>query len=121
MSVHSIRLAGPWEEQHGNADDMKVQLPYSLSEARESVGLRRHFHRPSGLSEASRVRIALTAEGCPLQIAVNGQRMEPTIGTGENRCVFDVTDHLDSFNTLDVKITRNSPRLTAAVLEIIEP
>ena len=76
MPVHSIRLAGPWEEvSPENAAPAKTQLPYTLPEDAASVVLCRRFHRPSGLNSSSRVRISVKASRILSEITVNDQRV----------------------------------------------
>ena len=128
MSVHTIRLAGPWEMQaSSDAAAERVTLPHEIS---SGVELRRNFHRPSGLTDDSTVRIVLTSTGSGIELQLNGKHVPSVADTHRH---FDVSGQLLSFNTLAVtsglsdsrsearqELRQPTTTITAAVLEIHE-
>lgn len=96
MSVHRIRLAGPWHWQ--TSEDMSQPLPEATQtrtifdtgrtselwhECRlpfevpdcgdtEIVKLRRRFHRPTGIVESTQLHIALQTADLEVSLLVNG-------------------------------------------------
>jgi len=120
VSVHSIRLAGPWETIQDRAESQRVTLPYSVPDGVDSIILRRRFHRPSGLENDSLVRIVLTTIGALSHVTINDRRIELTPGAQDDRSVFDITDQLNNFNCLEVTIGQDVRELRSAVLEIFE-
>jgi hypothetical protein len=100
MSIHSIRLAGPWEwrsfsgtaEKSDISEFVKCQLPFPDASCAPpgSIVMRRRFHRPTGLDDRTTVRVALqfrgnksahsaqAMESC-LQVRVNDQGVPATV------------------------------------------
>jgi len=114
MSVHTIRLAGPWELQtSSDATVERVTLPHRISSGEE---LRRKFHCPSGLTNDSTVRIVLTSTGSDIQLQLNG-RNAPPVANADGQ--FDVSGLLQPFNALTASSSKTAT-LTTAVLEIHE-
>ncbi len=115
MSIHSIRLAGPWELQAGSADPVRVQLP---SDVPSNGQLIRKFHRPSGLDDGTEVRVELAANGAQLIVKLNDQVLSPV---SESPLQFDITSQLQSFNSLCMRAADGEALvLQSAVLLIVE-
>lgn len=129
-SVHTIRLAGPWELHTGSPSPQRVTLPCELPPARDSTHLLRKFHRPSGLEADGEVRIMLRADQPSLSVQLNGELLSPLPDTQQPdtqqadaaSLTYDVTARLQSFNSLTVRAAEGPGAvLQAAVLEIHEP
>jgi len=115
MSVHLIRLAGPWELQAEAADPVRVKLP---SKVPANGWLSRKFHRPSGLDHGSVVRVELNTDGIRLIVKLNGRELSPT---SESPLQFDITSLLQAFNSLRVQADGvDESVLQSVVLQIIE-
>lgn len=102
MSVHTIRLAGPWEVHEDAAAPVRVKLPHALT---ATAPLVRRFHRPSGLTDDCVVHIVLTSSHAGLAITVNGKPLascDSATEGEEHLCRYDVTSELQTFNTLRV-------------------
>lgn len=97
-----------------------MTLPFVVPEDVDGIILRCRFHRPSGLENESRVRIAVTTIGALSQVTFNGECIETTPSADESHSVFDITNQLIHFNCLDVTTGSGVTGLTAAVLEIVE-
>ncbi len=126
MSVHTIRLAGPWELHQEGADPVRVQLPFEFPPDDPSTRLLRRFHRPSGLTDGSRVRIVLKMTQAPGSVLVNDlqQSLGETARTTEvTDYICDVTSQLQSFNSICIHSGHQpsaAVALQAAVMEIHE-
>lgn len=124
-SVHTIRLAGPWELHVDGAEPARVKLPAELPV--DSGCLLRKFHAPSGLNDDCDVRIVLSVSSQPGSVRLNDQAIEPAESTSADailQIAYDVKPLLQSFNSLC--ISRSDDQQTAvtvqsAVMEIREP
>jgi len=115
MSVHTIRLAGPWELQAEEEDPVRVQLP---SHVPSNGRLVRKFHRPNGLSDDSEVRVELTVDSIRVVVRINDHQLS---ATSDSTLRFDITSYLQPFNSLSIQTTQTDPVvLQSAVLQICE-
>lgn len=115
MSIHAIRLAGPWELQVEGADPVRVRLP---SEAPSNGRLIRKFHRPGGLDEGSEVRIELTSEKTHLVVRLNDHVLS---AVAESPLQFNVTSLLQPFNSLCIQsVDEAAAILQSATMLILE-
>ena len=122
MSVHTIRLAGPWELYQAGSEATRVKLPFEFPKPSDSCRLVRKFHRPSGLTDDCEVRIVLQVSQQPMTVVVNDQVLQPSV-TEEDTCSCDVTALLQSFNSLSLQVAENTAAavvVQAAVMEIHE-
>ena len=120
MSVHTIRLAGPWELHQAGSEATRVKLPFEFPEPSDSCRLVRKFHRPSGLTDDCDVRIVLQVSRQLITIMVNDQELQPSV-TGEDPCSYDVTALLQPFNSLSLQVAENTAAavvVQAAAMEI---
>ena len=122
MSIHTIRLAGPWELQQKGSEPIRVQLPFELPSTDDTCQLIRKFHRPSGLTDECQVRIAVTTSYTPLTVVINEEPIEPsTVSQEEHSCeaTYDATTLLKAFNSLSIQPTAGAAStVQAAVIEI---
>lgn len=121
--AHEIRLAGPWEIS--SSDDVweRCVLPYPADgiDRPADVRLRRKFHRPSGLSDQSRLAIVVVVDGGALSATVNGVAVEAKPdAAAENTMLIDVTQMLQEFNTVELTVPP-STTVTEVRLRIVEP
>lgn len=115
MSIHSIRLAGPWELEAGSADPVRVELPSCVPSNGQLI---RKFHRPSGLDEGTEVQVELAASGAHLIVKLNDQVLSPT---SESPLHFNITRQLQSFNSLCVQSADGETSvLQSAAIQIVE-
>lgn len=133
MSVHQIRLAGPWEwhliqEPDGQESEAAVsserkpcELPFGLKipVPRQSVALFRRFHCPTGIDDSTTVAIVLALQGAAAEVLINriaapnlpGRHSESSDGVDATTLRFDISRLLKPFNELQVLIR---PTATAA-------
>jgi hypothetical protein len=117
VSVHRIRLIGPWEfawrsstgdgaKIEGVAESGTIKMPCDWQSAFGSrggkVSFSRRFHRPTNLEPHEQVLIILTGVGGSGTIRLNGDsllefRAVDSVGV-------DVTNKLEAFNLLEVEI-----------------
>jgi hypothetical protein len=115
MSIHTIRLAGPWELWAEGSDPVRVQLP---SDVPSNGQLVRKFHRPDGLGDDSEVRVELTVNHGRVVVSINDHLLP---ATSESPPHFDITPFLQSFNSLCIQSTAGGTLvLQAAVIQIFE-
>ena len=124
MSIHTIRIAGPWERHTADAELVRVTLPCQVPGDEPICELIRKFHRPSGLTDASEVHIVFTADTASLQLRLNG-RPVPASGSRSSaswtEVTFKVTPLLESFNSLSIRgAEKNAMTLHSAVMQIHE-
>lgn len=112
MSVHRIRLVGPWDYQwHGpqgpEATSGSVKMPCEwrtlFGDVAGSATFSRRFHRPTNLEAHERVVIVLTGVGGTGRISLNGA-VATEFSSGGTEVEVDVTERLLAFNTLEVQI-----------------
>ena len=126
---HRIRLAGPWEwqvigsPQQSTREAARCQLPFTLSgDQRESgVVLTRRFHRPTGINDATTLRIVLQASRKPVDVQLNGKSLPGSESSVAAEYCFNLTGRVEPFNQLSVLLlpqTDASATLQSAWLEI---
>ena len=123
MSIHNIRLAGPWELHQQGSEATRVQLPFELQTTDNTCQLIRNFHRPSGLTDECQVHIVATTSITPLTVLVNGKLVEPSaVSKGEQSCeaTYDATTLLKAFNSLSIQSAAGAPSTVRAVAIEIE-
>lgn len=122
MTVHTIRLAGPWEHHIAGTELVRVSLPCHVSAGDPACTLVRKFHRPSGLSDECDVSIVFTADNDSLELRLNDQSVSDPriIRSGSwSRVTFSVTPLLKSFNSLSVRCSNDrSLTLQSVVMQI---
>lgn len=144
MSLHRIRLAGPWEFQYltetgeiATAGTVhKCQLPFPSEPgivADHGVLLRRRFHEPTGIGARTTVTVTVEIQDGIPQLSLNGRiltgvedseftKLASSGVTSQWR--FDVSGLLKPYNELQVRLNplrlEAHPRLHAAALEIRE-
>ena len=122
MTVHTIRLAGPWERHMADTELVRVSLPCHVSADDHACILIRKFHRPSGLSDECDVSLVFTTDNDSLELRLNDQPVsDPRIvRTGPwFRVTFSVAPLLKSFNALSVQRSNDrSLTLQSAVIQI---
>jgi hypothetical protein len=122
MTVHTIRLAGPWEQQTDGAGAVRIVLPCCVSGDELPAALIRKFHRPSGLTDKSKVHIIVMVDTGSLDATLNGQPV-PASDCQRSGSWFevslDVTAMLESFNALSIRGHENRGlTLRSAVMQI---
>lgn len=96
--MHVIRLHGPWSLEitaNEPGQPERVHLPRDWAKVGEAgrqsqVTLVRRFHRPTGLSQTTRVALTLPAGWPVVAVTVNEKRL-PTPSIVEQRRVFDLS------------------------------
>lgn len=110
MKTHRIRLAGPWDS-HLVADDgqpvsevIRCQLPFTLPESQQESGvlLTRGFHCPTGIDDATILRIVLQANRSPNAVRINGIEISECPPRLDAEFSFDITGRIEAFNQLSV-------------------
>lgn len=112
MPTHRIRLAGPWELQ--TLDDqsrpvgeaVRSQLPFELRQQQHKFGvlLIRGFHRPTGIDEATRLRIAMKTNANLIAVRINSKLVTVQIAEFQDEVTCEITDVIQEFNQLSVQI-----------------
>ena len=124
MTVHAIRLAGPWQRYTAAAEPVRVTLPCHTPGDAQPSSLDRKFHRPSGLTDQSEVVIVITADTASLDVTINDQQVseEGHRDTGSwVEVSFRVTPLLKSFNSLSIRCAERIPlTLHSVVIRIHE-
>ena len=119
MSVHRIRLIGPWSFEWQPASEMvsasnlpgeiagTVKMPSDwrslFGEYAGCVAFSRRFHRPTNLDPHEQVWIVLTGVGGDARVSLNGEELAQ-FRDGEAAEV-DVTSRLQRFNELSIQIS----------------
>ncbi len=111
VPMHLIRLHGPWTLEaagHSSAPAQRVHLPRDWGAVEEAarqsaVALVRRFHRPTGLSDATRVALAVPV-GWPLAgVLLNGAPLPPP-QTADARQLFDLSCSIHTRPAHDLRI-----------------
>ncbi len=137
MSIHRIRLRGPWRCDSlsaGLSARGRVQLPQSwrdlFGETPGRARFSRTFHRPTNLEPESRVHLIFEGIGGEAEISLNGQRIgeSPSETAGEAPVRIEITNRLTPHNELQVDVQFDPAQSPApgglwgpVVLEIHEP
>ena len=117
MSVHRIRLIGPWDYVWLGATDPTMDAPPTVGgtikmpcDWQSIFGPRagratfsRQFHRPTNLEPHERVFIVLTGVGGAGRFSLNGLAMGDFDGKDKS-AEAEVTNKLESFNQLEITI-----------------
>jgi hypothetical protein len=98
---HRIRLRGPWE--------------YDAPAGRYA----RRFHRPSGLTAASRVWLVIDEAESGARVDLNGQVLGEVTAPTATR--FEVTPHLKPQNLISIVVSGPGEFMGQVFLEIEEP
>jgi hypothetical protein len=135
VSVHRIRLNGPWDYQWHGPQSLAaaepsgcVKMPCNsqllFGSSAGSATFSRRFHRPTNLEPHEQVIIVLTGAEGDGTVALNGTEVSKFDATGE-QVEADVTSHLLALNRLEIRIEFSpspdeppSGDLFAVVLEI---
>ncbi len=142
MSVHKIRLAGPWEwlpVGSPNAAESRerkpCQLPFpeastpaAASAVMEATGvlqpvwLFRRFHCPTGIDESIKVLLAVELRHGVVQLQLNGADIVRHSAVADS-VRFDVTSSLKPFNELGILFAgddsgSHAARVVAVCLEM---
>jgi len=142
MSVHKIRLAGPWEwlpvgssSAAERCERRPCQLPFPEAPAPDSslavsegtqilqpVWLFRRFHCPTGIDESVRVLLAVEVLHGVVQLQLNGADIVPH-SADDVGVRFDVTSSLKPFNELGILFAADdagsqAARVVAVCLEM---
>jgi hypothetical protein len=123
MSIHKIRLAGPWELHKEGSEPTRVQLPFDMPSTDDTCQLIRKFHRPSGLTDDCQVRIVVTTN-TPLAVFINEEPVEPSAVSMESQScdsAYDATALLRPFNLLSVQSRDDAASHVQAAAIEIEP
>jgi len=128
---HQIRLAGPWEFSVGANDTaIRCQLPYELPQGVSSGEMIRRFHRPSNLSQSTRLALIIVTPVALTDVMLNRHRLSVDLTASEQvdwdgervvRNVVTCTDYLTAYNELTVPLsTTGCTQVLAASLSIHE-
>ncbi len=79
-----------------------------FGEAAGSALFRRRFNRPTNLGPHQRVSIVVQDVAGEVAVRINGRPVAAP--TAQERTVFDVTEHLEDYNLLEVEITFDPAR-----------
>lgn len=118
MSVHRIRLKGPWQFewigdapaasgsdwQHSGRVKMPAEWSAIFGPAAGTVRFRRRFHRPTNLDDDERVWIVFDALGGTGTVLVNGAKLGELV-TSATPQRFDMTAELQPSSELIVELT----------------
>ena len=117
MSVHRIRLIGPWEfawrsstgvgvESDSGAESGTIKMPCDWQSIFGSRGVKvafsRRFHRPTNLESHEQVLVVLTGVGGSGTIRLNGSSLLEFRAL--DSVEVDVTNKLEAFNLLEVEV-----------------
>jgi hypothetical protein len=110
MTVHRIRLRGPWQLKATAADSpsspQKIQLPAPWGELFDSstrrVQLSRRFHRPTNLGPADRLSLVVDELPEGARVSLNGVSLGAETRYEEQPTVFP-TPRLEPHNLLTVE------------------
>ena len=141
MSVHRIRLAGPWESlSHENrmtstcGARQPCQLPYEVTKSDgEDLGMNlfRRFHRPTGIGEFTRVCVGFEVHNLTLEVLINdgvtevvGASAASRVNNANEIVRTDISKLLKSFNELQIRLScidrQFAGRVVSVWLEIAE-
>jgi hypothetical protein len=105
--MHVIRLHGPWMADDATGS-RRVHLPRDWSELGELARLRplklvRRFHRPTGLADATRVRLAIPQVWPISAVRVNGMEALEHVAVDDRR-LFDLSGIIRACEAHDLEI-----------------
>lgn len=114
MSVHTIRLLGPWQvawtsvvEASDFTPPVTVKVPFEWGQVFGNhpghVRLTRRFHRPTNLGPEERVWLVFHGLGGTAHISLNGRTLG-TITPPARTARYDITHNLSSRNELTVDL-----------------
>ena len=99
MSVHTIRLAGPWQLESAT-DAVRTRLPIECPRG-ASVRAARRFGRPGRLDAGERVWLVIEGLSGEVEIWLNEESLE--VVDGASRLRVDITDEMVADNWLSVR------------------
>jgi|HubBroStandDraft_6_1064221.scaffolds.fasta_scaffold236976_1 hypothetical protein len=116
MSVHRIRLRGPWQLQSAlssEAPPRTVRLPARWSELLEEgprqLRLCRRFHRPTNLAPDDQVAVTIAELPIGAQVQLNGTPLGMSAEPDAESSVFP-TPHLQATNLLTIEFDLSTTR-----------
>jgi hypothetical protein len=116
MSVHRIRLRGPWQLQSAlsaEAAPRTVHLPARWTELLEDgphpLRLSRRFHRPTNLAPDDQVAVRITELPVGAQVHLNGTPLGMSAEPDAGPSVFP-TPHLEATNLLTIEFDLSTTR-----------
>ena len=116
--MHEIRLAGPWEHLE-DAATYRVTLPQALS---QGTAIRRRFHSPTGLSDETRLFVAVHRTENSGMLKVTCNRHDLIEVFDEELLLFEVTMQIEQHNELVLRPAgEESAGVEAVCLRICEP
>jgi hypothetical protein len=109
--VHRIFLKGPWELA-SSTGPVRVHLPRDweqvLAQGGETLRLSRRFHRPTGLSEASKVFITVPSAWSVASLTVTGVTISnPEVSDDVQR--YEITEPIRSRESHELGIGLLTP------------
>lgn len=111
MSLHRIRLQGPWEwTTSASREPQRVKLPDEwgmLPVWNTEVQFIRRFHRPTGITSQDQLSICIPTRGLVLRLHLNQRPLEMDRSTGLVRA--NVTHQLNEHNELVVTFSSIDP------------
>ncbi|RLS55027.1 MAG: hypothetical protein DWH91_10385 [Planctomycetota bacterium] len=111
MSLHRIRLQGPWEwTTSASREPQRVKLPDewgTLPVWNAEVQFIRRFHRPTGITSQDQLYISIPTRGLVIHLHLNQMRLEIDQSTGLVRA--NVTRPLNEHNELVVTFSAIDP------------
>ena len=105
MSVHTIRLAGPWQLESAN-DSSRTRLPVECSRG-TGFCVARRFGRPGRLDDGERVWLVIDGLSGEAEILLNEVPLEFVDGADGLRV--DITDEMVTDNWLSVRWKGDDP------------
>lgn len=109
MTVHRIRLRGPWLLEPADGQDLPgrtIRLPLQWAELVECgarrVRLSRRFHRPTNLGPQDQVAVIIQDLPAEAQVGLNGTILAQQISTPTKESVFRMP-RLEPTNLLSIE------------------
>ncbi len=122
--MHEIRLAGPWDIRHADANTWeKTTLPVTSESPSTPVTLRRKFHRPTGLEPSTQLRLRVVAnQPHGLTATLNGETLTFALPTDTDTgdtvdAIADITQQTTQFNDLQISLAE-AQQVANSILEV---
>ncbi len=137
MSVHRIRLAGPWEwlpaifpdsgsTERPQAGRQACQLPFvpaAQPDRPDAVRMYRRFHQPTGMDAATKITLLIQFRGVAADVQLNGISLPIIASVQEQltenqltRC--DISGLLKAFNEVCIQISGSGDRGPAVLISV---